>query len=334
MVEPHVLDDLPGIRRVYRTWQDLDALLRQTLADHGRVAMQYSPRNEVPYVARVDAGTIELVRDCGVEVVSAADLIQRVEAVWSQAQYASHCRAATSVRATVDAAFREIERRLRAGQPCNESDIQRFIEARFAAHGLVTHHPPIVAVGANSADPHYQPPAEGSATIGAEALVLIDLWAKEPDGVYADVTWTGYTAAAVPERYAKVFAVVQSARDAGVSAVSQGLLQGDVRGCDVDAAVRAVIAAAGYGDYFVHRTGHSIGSEVHGNGANIDGYETPDIRRLLPSTCFSIEPGIYLPGEFGIRSELDVYIDGDQAVVTGEPIQTAIVPSLGEWGRD
>jgi Xaa-Pro aminopeptidase len=331
-VEPRVLEDLPGTRHVYRTWQELHAMLQRILAGYDRVAMQYSPRNMVPYVARVDAGTVELVRECGVEVVSAADLIQRLEAVWTARDYAAHCRAAACVRATVAAAFREIGRRLRAQQPCNEADIQRFIEQRFAADGLIANHPPIVAVGAHSADPHYQPPAEGSATIAGDQLVLIDLWAKEPDGVYADITWTGYTGAVVPERYAKVFAVVRAARDAGVTAVRDGLQRGGVRGCDVDAAVRAIIAAAGYAEYFVHRTGHSIGTEVHGNGANIDGFETPDIRRLLHATCFSIEPGIYLPGEFGIRSELDVYIDDDgEAVVTGQPIQNAIVPILGEW---
>lgn len=333
-VEPHALDGLPGTRRVYRTWHELHSLLQALLVGYRRVAMQYSPHNAVPYVARVDAGTVELVRACGVEVVTAADLIQRLEAVWAPDDYASHQRAAAHIRTTVAAAFEEIGRRLRAHQECREAEIQRFILDRFAAGGLVTHHPPIVAVGAHSADPHYQPPAQGSAVIATDALVLIDLWAKEPDGVYADITWTGYTAASVPERYGEVFDVVRTARDTGVAAVRAGLQRGDLRGCDVDAAVRAVISGAGYGDYFVHRTGHSIGIEVHGNGANIDGFETPDSRRLLPSTCFSIEPGIYFPGEFGIRSEVDVYIDGGEAIVTGEPIQTAIVPILGEWERE
>lgn len=332
-VEPHVLEGLPGSQRVYRTWQELHAFLREIVTPCRRVAMQYSPRNMVPYVARVDAGTVEMVRECGVEVVTAADLIQRVEAVWTATDYASHRRAAVHLRNTVDAAFREIGDRLRTRRPCDEAGIQSFIMDRFAAAGLVTNHAPIVAVDAHSADPHYLPPADGSAPIGANQLVLIDLWAKEPNGVYADITWTGYTSATVPERPSEIFRIVQGARDAGVAAVRDGLRTGNLRGCDVDAATRAVIVSAGYGDYFVHRTGHSIGEQVHGNGANIDGYETPDVRRLLPSTCFSIEPGIYLPGEFGIRSELDVYIDGDQAIVTGEPIQTAIVPILGEWER-
>jgi Xaa-Pro aminopeptidase len=292
--------------------------------------MQYSPNNDVPYVARVDAGTVELVRGCGVEVISSADLVQRFEAVWDAEQYASHCRAARALRALVDAAFATIADHARAGTACREGGVQRFILEQFAARGLVTHHPPVVAAGAHSADPHYQPPAAGGAAIGRGDFVLIDLWAKEPAGVYADITWTGYAGAEVPERYARVFDVVRRARDAGVDAARRAVRAGaPVRGCDIDAAVREVIATAGFGEQFVHRTGHSIGSEVHGNGANIDGFETPDTRRLLRGTCFSIEPGIYLPGEFGVRSELNVYVDQSDIVVTGEPVQTAVVAMLG-----
>jgi Xaa-Pro aminopeptidase len=293
--------------------------------------MQYSPRNEVPYVARVDAGTVELVRECGSEVGSSADLVQRFEAVWTPAQYASHCRAARAVREVVGEAFAEIARRHRIGHPGDERGIQAFILSRFAARGLVTHHPPIVAVGAHSADPHYQPPETGSQTIGADDFVLIDLWAKEPDGVYADITWTGFVGTSVPSRYTQVFDVVRRARDAAVDRVCGAVRTGhSVRGCDVDAAARGVIEAAGFGAYFVHRTGHSIGTEVHGNGANVDGFETPDTRRLLPATCFSIEPGVYLPGEFGVRSELNVFVDASDAVVTGQPVQSAVVAILGD----
>ncbi|MDX2168803.1 MAG: M24 family metallopeptidase [Deltaproteobacteria bacterium] len=329
-VEPAALRGLPGAMRVYRTWQELHAGLAEMLAGLRTVAMQYSPLNAVPYVARVDAGTVELVRGCGVEVRTAADLVQRFEAVWSAAQYASHCRAARAVRAAVDAAFAEIGARCRAGRPCDEGGVQRFLLERFAQDGLVTHHPPIVAAGPHSADPHYETPAAGR-SIGAGEFVLIDLWAKEPDGVYADITWTGYVGRAVPERHAAVFDVVRRARDAGVAAARRGLADGTpLRGCDVDAATRGVIEAAGYGPQFVHRTGHSIGVEVHGNGANIDGFETPDTRRLLPGTCFSVEPGVYLPGEFGVRSELNAFVDRSEIVVTGEPIQTAVVAILGD----
>jgi Xaa-Pro dipeptidase len=330
-VEPAALATLPGAVRVYRTWQELHAGLRALLDGCRRVAMQYSPNNDVPYVARVDAGTVELVRGCGVEVVSSADLVQRFEAVWDAAQFASHCRAARAVRSIVDAAFAEIARRLRSGGRCEEGALQQFILEQFAARGLVTRHPPIVAVGAHSADPHYQPPASGGAPIRAEDFVLIDLWAKEPGGVYADITWTGYVGRAAPERHAQVFDVVRRARDAGVDAARRAVRAATtVRGCEVDDAVRRVIADAGYGERFVHRTGHSIGTEVHGNGANIDGFETPDTRRLLRGTCFSIEPGIYLPGEFGVRSELNVFVDDADVVVTGEPVQTSVVAILGD----
>jgi Xaa-Pro aminopeptidase len=330
-VEPRALADLPGPVRVYRTWQELHAGLRALLDGCRCVAMQYSPNNDVPYVARVDAGTVELVRGCGADVVSSADIVQRFEAVWDAAQYTSHCRAARAVRAVVDAAFAAIEHRQRSGSVYGESDVQGFILDQFAARGLVTYHPPIVAVGAHSADPHYQPPAGGGAPIRAGDFVLIDLWAKEPDGVYADITWTGFVGAAVPERHAQVFDIVRRARDAGVEAARNAVrAQTPVRGCDIDATVRRVIADAGFGDRFVHRTGHSIGTEVHGNGANIDGFETPDTRRLLRGTCFSIEPGIYLPGEFGVRSELNVFVDDSDVVVTGEPVQTAVVAILGD----
>jgi Xaa-Pro aminopeptidase len=333
-VEPGALAGLPGQTRVYRTWQELHDGLRLLLTGVRRVAMQYSPNNDVPYVARVDAGTVELVRRCGVEVVSSGDLVQRFEAVWSAEQYASHTRAARVVREVVDAAFGEIRRGVRAKKPCGEGDIQRFILEQFTSRGLVTHHPPIVAVGAHSADPHFQPPGSGGARIGAGELALIDLWAKEPAGVYADITWTGYVGTTVPERYARVFEIVRQARDAGVDAARSAVRAlRPVRGCDVDAVVRSVIAEAGFADQFMHRTGHSIGTEVHGNGANIDGFETPDTRRLLRGTCFSIEPGIYLPGAFGVRSELNVFVDESDVIVTGKPVQAAVVAILGDAPR-
>jgi Xaa-Pro dipeptidase len=330
-VEPDALATLPGEMQRYRTWQELHAGARRLLEGLRRVAMQYSPNNDVPYVARVDAGTVELVRACGVEVVSAADLIQRFEAVWTAEQYASHCRAAAAIRAIVDAAFEHIAaaQRRRTRPSLREGGVQRFLLDQFAARGLVTGHPPIVAVGAHSANPHYQVPADGGAPLGEGDFVLIDLWAKEPQGVYADITWTGVIADTVSDAPARVFSIVRAARDAGVERARRSIRAGEaLRGCDVDDAVRQVIATAGFADRFVHRTGHSIGVEVHGNGANIDGFETPDTRRLLPGTCFSIEPGVYLPGEFGVRSELNVYVDDRDVVVTGAPVQTAIVPIL------
>ena len=333
-VEPHSLSALPGEMRVYRSWQEHRAGLQAILAGVRTAAMQYSPENAVPYVSRVDAGTLELVRALGVAVVTAADLVQRFEATWTPEQYASHVRAARTVRDVVDAAFAEIAGLTAAKRRCTEHDLQRFILERFDAAGLVTHHPPIVAVGPHSADPHYQPPASGSAPIDPGDFVLIDLWAKEPEGVYADITWTGCVAESVPDAHARVFDVVRRARDSGVEAVRRGLREGEeLRGCDIDRAVRATIESAGYAERFVHRTGHSIGTEVHGNGANIDGFETLDTRRLLAHTCFSIEPGIYLPGEFGVRSELNVYLAESEAVVTGLPVQDQVVPILRMAGK-
>ena len=322
-VEPHRLDGLPGTRRTFFTWQEHDRALAEILRGPRRIAMQYSPRNAIPYVARVDAGTLELVRESGVEVVSSADLVQRFEAVWTDAQWHSHVRAADAVGDTVHAAFDY----LRSAAPVSEYEVQRFILERFARHGLTTHHPPVVAAGAHSADPHYTPGPEGSAVIRSGDFVLIDLWAKEPRGVYADVTWTGFMGTSVPDRYRTIFEIVRNARDAAVAFVEHRVGRGQTfSGHEVDAAARAVITAAGYGDRFIHRTGHSIGEEVHGNGANMDGAETRDTRRVLPRTCFSIEPGIYLPSEFGVRSEIDVYVTERDVRVTGRPAQTEVVP--------
>ena len=322
-VEPHRLDGLPGTTRTFFTWQEHDRALAEILRGPRRIAMQYSPRNAIPYVARVDAGTLELVRESGVEVVSSADLVQRFEAVWTDAQWHSHVRAADAVGDTVHAAFDY----LRSAAPVSEYEVQRFILERFARHGLTTHHPPVVAAGAHSADPHYTPGPEGSAVIRSGDFVLIDLWAKEPHGVYADVTWTGFMGTSVPDRYRTIFEIVRTARDAAVAFVEDRVGRGQAfSGHEVDAAARAVITDAGHGDRFIHRTGHSIGEEVHGNGANMDGAETRDTRRVLPRTCFSIEPGIYLPGEFGVRSEIDVYVTERDVRVTGRPAQTEVVP--------
>lgn len=333
-VEPDALAALPGDCVPYRDWRELRAGLAALLYRYRRVAMQYSPENAIPYISRVDAGTIELVRSCGVEVVSSADLVQRCEAVWTDAQYASHCRAARGLYAIVEETFAYIAARVLSGNSPTEVDTQRFMLDRFAARGLTTSKPPIVAVDAHSANPHYQPDPVTAASIRPGSFVLLDLWAKEAPGVYADITWTGFVGEQVPAEPAAVFAVVRDARDAAVAYVRDAVSQErPACGADVDAAARTVIRDAGYGDYFVHRTGHSIGIEVHGNGANIDGFENPDHRRLLPRTCFSIEPGIYLPGKFGVRSEVDVYLSEHDAEVTGGPAQQSIVPLLTTYAR-
>ena len=324
-IEPYRLDRLPGPKLPFFTWQQHAERLAELLRNRRRIAMQYSPGNAIPYISRVDAGTIETIRQLGVEVVSSADLVQRFEAVWTPEQWQSHRRAATVVRQTVDAAFGY----LRDNAPVSEYQVQQFILDCFAHHGLTTYYPPVVAANVHSADPHYTPTAEQTALIRSGDFVLIDLWAKEPDGVYADITWTGFMDKVVPGRYQEIFQLVREARDAAISFVKESVTSGQTFfGHEVDAASRSVIANAGYGDQFFHRTGHSIGTEVHGNGANMDGVETRDTRRVLPHTCFSVEPGIYLAGDFGVRSEVDVYITENEAIVTGDPVQTEVIPIL------
>jgi Xaa-Pro aminopeptidase len=327
-IEPHVLDALPGNAWPYVSWREQQAALASLLQSAKRIAMQYSPMNAIPYVSRVDAGTIDLVRSLGVEVVTSADLVQQFEAVWDEAQLTSHRVAAEGLRAIVDEAFAFVGTSLAEHRGITEYGLQQYILSRMHVRGMVTASPPIAAVNAHSADPHYGPVSDGSSSIRQGDLVLIDLWAKqsEPGAVYADITWTGFVGQAVPARHQEVFQIVRRARDAAVSFVQTRVRAGTFPyGWEVDDICRQVIHDAGYGKYFVHRTGHSIGEEVHGNGANIDNLETQDGRRLLPGTCFSIEPGIYLPGEFGIRSELDVCLSHTDAVVYGQPVQTDLV---------
>lgn len=327
-IEPHVLDNLPGESWSYVSWREQQALLGSVLQSASRVAMQYSPMNAIPYLSRVDAGTIDLVRSLKVDVVSSADLVQQFEAVWNDSQLASHRVAAEGLRAIVDEAFAFVGTSLAERREVTEYGLQQYILSRMKTRGLVTSSPPIAAVNAHSADPHYGPSSEGSSPIRPGDLVLIDLWAKQPGSgaVYADITWTGFVGQSVPARHQEVFQIVRRARDAAVTFV-QSQVQGGTfpYGWEVDDVCRGMIQDAGYGEYFVHRTGHSIGEEVHGNGANIDNLETQDARRLLPGTCFSIEPGIYLPQEFGIRSELDVYLSSHEAIVYGQPVQTELV---------
>lgn len=330
-IEPHVLDELPGEAQRYVSWEQQRALLSSLLRNRRRIAMQYSPLNAVPYLARVDAGTIDLIRSFGLDVVTSADLVQRFEAVWTDRQLDSHRYATEALRRIVDDAFAHVGASLAKGRVLTEYGLQQFILARIHDAGMTTSSAPIAAVDAHSADPHYGPVESDASPITRENLLLIDLWAKqtEPGSVYGDITWTGYTDKQVPAKQRMIFNYVRQGRDAALSFVRERIASGRFPfGWEVDDVCRNVIRDAGYGDFFVHRTGHSIGEEVHGNGANIDNLETQDGRRLMPRTCFSIEPGIYLPGEFGIRSELDVYVSEREALVYGEPLQTDIVPIL------
>lgn len=328
-IESRMLDGLPGEVIRYAGWASLDAALRSALSGAKRVAMQYSPQCAVPYVAMVDAGTVEAVRATGVEVVSSQDLVQCFEAVWDDTQLASHREAGAKVDAVLKAAFREIGDSLAQARPVDERRIQLLIREAFDREGLHTDHGPIVAVNANASDPHYEPSDTQSAAIRRGDLVLIDLWAKlrQPRSVYYDITWTG--CCGVPaDSMIEVFATVSRARDAAIDRVQQAVrARVPLRGFEVDDAARGVIQDAGYGEFFFHRTGHSIGEEVHGTGANMDNLETHDDRLVIPHTCFSIEPGLYLP-EFGIRSEVNMFVGADDAIVTG-PIQRELVAICG-----
>jgi Xaa-Pro aminopeptidase len=329
-IEQGSLDHVPGSKRVYLRWQELEAGVQALLQGAKRVAMEYVPRNANPYVSRVDAGTIELVKSFGIEIVPSGDLIQRFEACWDDEQWAMHLEAAKHTRSAYDVAFGYIAEQVRKKVPVRETEVQRVILAHFEKNGVEADHAPIVAVGPHSGDPHYEPKAGADAVINENDFVLIDLWAKckRPRAVYSDLTRVAFVGKEVPKRIQEIFAIVAAGRDAAIAKVKSAFAAKQVlKGWEVDNACRAVIEKAGYGEYFVHRTGHSIGQEVHGNGANMDGLETREDRRVMPRTCFSVEPGIYLP-EFGVRSETNVFVDGNGVVhVTGGELQTS-VPAL------
>jgi Xaa-Pro aminopeptidase len=327
-IEEGALDALPGGRTLYLSWRELEAELGRLLSGMRRVAMQYSPGNAVPTISRVDAGTIEQVRSVGVEPVSSGDLVQAFEATWSDAQYASHVRTARVMRRLVDVGFAEAARRAGEGDPATEMEIRTRLREGMAEAGVVATRGPIVAVNEHSGDPHHELTEENAAPIRAGDFLLIDIWGREdtPDGVCADITWTGVLATEATARQREIFEIVRDARDAGIAAVRKAFANGrEIRGYEVDVVVRDVIERAGHGDRFIHRTGHSIGREGHGNGTNMDDLESRDDRLVLPRTCFSIEPGIYLD-DFGVRSEVDVWIAPDGGVeVTGGVPQTALI---------
>jgi Xaa-Pro aminopeptidase len=318
-IETAALASVPGTTAYYAGQQELQANLKKLLGGAKHVAMQYSPGNQIPYVAMVDAGTVELVRACGAKVVSSADLVQKYEACWTAAQLATHRAAGVAIDRIVAAAFKLAADAVRAGKGITEYELQQFIRAEFAAAGIVADDGPDVAVNANASDPHYGPNAGNCAPIRAGDFLLLDVWGKTKDAasVYYDITWVGYLGATVPEKFAKVFRVVRDARDQAVELIQSRIAaRKPLAGWEVDKAARDVIEKAGYGKYFTHRTGHNIGEAIHGNGANMDNLETHDTRRLIPRTCTSVEPGIYLR-DFGIRSEVDVYIGEREAEVTG-----------------
>lgn len=324
-IESGHLDTLPGSKRQYAGWQELFDQVKAMLSNFRDIAMQYSPNNLVFYVSLVDGGTLEMIRGLGKNVVSSGDLVAQFEATWTDEQIKTHFAARDAIDSITAEAFKEIGRRVRNGGT-TESDIQRWFMEAFAREHLITDDPPIVAVNANSGNPHYEPQAKTSAPIRQGDFVLLDVWAKKntPDAVYYDITWTGFVGKAPSDRMREIFQVVSQARDAGVKTVKEAVAAGrQIAGWEVDQAVRGHIKKAGFGEYFIHRTGHSIGTDVHANGANMDDLEVHDERRILPNSCFSIEPGIYLP-EFGVRSEVNVLVRPKAAEVTGK-IQNEIV---------
>ncbi len=327
-IESEVLDSLPGIKRTYIQWQQQNTLLKEILYLAKRVAMQYSPMNAVPYISLVDAGTIELIRSFGAEVVSSADLVQLFESYIPFASYQMHCEAGKIIHRILDLCWKEIKKCIELGNIINEYDLQQFVINEYEKYGIIYDDMlPIVAINENTSNPHYELIKGRSKTIKKGDFLLIDLCGKlsKPNSVYYDVTWTAMVSDIIPEKYNVIFNIVKEARDLAIRFLEDRFREGkEVFGWEVDDAVRGYILRKGYGNYFLHRTGHSIGESLHGNGANIDNLETKEERMLLPGNLFSIEPGIYLE-EFGIRSEVNVYIDDNNKVIVTGPKQEQII---------
>lgn len=331
-IEENFFEHLHGEGSVYSGWEELEAGIASMIKGAKKIAMEYSPAAALPYVSTVDAGTIEMVRNFGVEVVSSGDIIQFFHSRWSTKGYELHKAAVPKMHKIRTKAFKSIANAISKGIPINEYDVQRQMMSDFAVNGLITDHPPIIAVNEHAALPHYAPSADSHSPIKRGDLVLIDMWAKikdEPEATFVDITWTGFVGVDVPEEITKVFNIVRDARDAAVNFATAELEAGrSVKGGDVDNACRNVIDKAGYGEYFTHRTGHSIDTDVHGAGVNIDAIEVRDDRILIDGVGFSIEPGIYLPGKFGIRSEIDCYMTDGKIEVTTAPSQEEVLPLL------
>jgi len=331
-IEAGNLDHLPGERKKYSSHSSLTSYLSEILTPGKKIVMEYSSMNAIPYVSKVDAGTLEQIKSFGVEITSSADLITMFDAVWSEEQYRENIPVANALTEIVHLAFGYIKKELLDNKILDEYLVSQFIMKEFAKRNYYTDFPPIVGVNENSANPHYSPAETGSKKMHIGDFVLIDLWAK-PDNesaVWSDITWTGFIGEDVPEKYTKIFNIVADARDAAFNFISSRLnANQEVRGYEADDVTRNVIEDAGYGKYFIHRTGHSITTALHGTGPHLDNFETRDERLILPSTSFSIEPGIYLTGDFGVRSEIDCYVTKDSKLIaTGGERQKEIIRIL------
>jgi len=330
-IERENFPPVEGEVQTYIGWMDMEEKLKGVLGKSKRIAMEYSPRGSIPYVSRVDGGILDLVRDLGVEVISSSNLVQYFQARLTDEQLQSHISAARKLSEVMGNAFKFIREKIHQQGETDEYEVQQFITDQFRQKGLVAEHPPIVAVNENSANPHYEPTEEVHEGIRKGDFVLIDMWAKEAraEAVYADITWVGYVGTSVPEKYKRIFDIVARGRDLALEFLRETAAKGELtQGWRVDKLVRDFITDQGYGQYFIHRTGHSIGSDVHGGGVNIDNLETKDLRDIIPGVAFSIEPGIYLE-DFGVRSEIDVYYNEEGPQVY-TPIQKEIIPILGE----
>jgi len=318
-IERHNLDPLPGEKTAYAGRQELESGLTRLLSGLRRVAMEYSPDCAIPYLSRVDAGTAEAVRRRGVEIVSSGDLVQQFEATWTSDQLASHRSASEALYRIKDRAFATAATALRDGAPLTEYSLQQQMAGWFVEEGLVSDSAPVVAVGANAGNPHYLPTAEVFEPVTKDTVLLLDLWGKHgtPGAVFADITWVGFTGPEPPAPLTRAFATIVQARDTAVRLVEEAAVEGrELRGWEVDRAARTVLESAGYAQHILHRTGHSLGESVHGNGVHLDDYETHDERRILPGTGFTVEPGLYFD-TFGVRTEINVFRDERAALVTG-----------------
>lgn len=327
-IESYALDGWPGVKKVYSSWQTLHQELKNVLKGKKAVAMEYSPNNEIPYVSRVDGGTIDLIRSFGVKVVSSANFLPFFTAVLDASQAESHIRAGKMLDRLVAETWDWIGNQLKQGNPITEYDAQQKILDKFEKHHLFTDSAPNVSVNENSADPHYVPTEKSAKAIRPGDFILIDMWCKEKGAksVFADITRVGVAAKQPTAKQIEVFQIVRKAQQAAIDLIIERFeAKEPVAGFEIDDAARKIIVDSGYGDQFLHRTGHNIGVELHGSGAHIDNLEMHDVRPILPGTCFSIEPGIYLAGDFGIRLECDVYVDFEGKVQITGGIQDEII---------
>ncbi len=329
-IETEALDHLPGQKRIYLRWQELHAELKSMVGGAGKIAMEYSPNNANPYVSRVDGGTVELIKSFGPQIASSGNLIQYFEARWTTEQWELHLEADRLNQAAFELAWTLVRGSIKDGRTLRESELQNHVMSYYAANNMTTYHPPIVAVGPHSGDPHYAPQPGSDSEIKEGDFLLLDMWAKMdvPLGVYSDLTKVGFVGDSVPDEYTKIFDIVAASRDAGIKCVEDAFAEGRaLQGWEVDQASRDVIDKSGHGEFFIHRTGHNIGIETHGNGAHMDNLETKEERLVMPNTCFSIEPGIYMK-PFGVRLEVDVFVDGESKVHVTGGVQTEVLPIL------